>query len=82
VALKYVASQPFNAFVLVGTTSAKHFGENSVGGSKARLTAAEVRYLEFGDGSLSPAASEADLGRPAKQARLKEQSPEELVPLF
>lgn len=33
VALKYVASQPFNAFVQVGTTSAKHFGENVIGGS-------------------------------------------------
>mmetsp|Transcript_29694 Transcript_29694/g.72275 ORF Transcript_29694/g.72275 Transcript_29694/m.72275 type:complete len:111 (+) Transcript_29694:996-1328(+) len=33
VALQYVASLPFNAFVQVGTTSAKHFGENSVGGS-------------------------------------------------
>jgi len=86
VALKYVASQRYNGFVLVGTTSAKHFAENAVGGATDKLTAAEVRWLECGDEHLSPlrggkrkaAATPSD----ARTMKRKEQSAEEMVPMF
>lgn len=90
IALKYVASQPFNGFVLVGTTSAKHFGENSIGGSTNKLTPQEVRWLETGEMSEGGTSSldgigeapEAVINSPPGGKRKRDQSPEELVPMF
>jgi len=86
VALKYLASQPFNAFVQVGTTSSKHFGENSIGGSVHKLSADEVSWLETGEDAYLPAALAA-ADEPAEAAahgkrQRKQQSAEESVPLF
>ena len=47
--IKYVASQRYNSFVLVGTTNAHHFRENVAGIVGPRLTPAEMRYLETGE---------------------------------
>jgi len=79
VALQYVASLPFNAFVQVGTTSAKHFGENSVGGSIHKLSKEEVRWLETGSDGFVRDGPKLACSRPGKR---KQQSPEEFVPPF
>jgi len=91
VALKYVASQRYNSFVLVGTTSAKHFIENVVAGSSDFLSFDEIEYLEHGrpltkEGS-KPArrklARRIEDPMPLRSSKVsKEQSPEEFVPFF
>lgn len=50
IALKFIASQPFESFVLVGTTKAKNWRENAGGGAAPLLTAEERAWLETGAG--------------------------------
>lgn len=57
IALKYVVSQPFQCFVLVGTRNPDHFGENARGGSPNKLTPQELRWLETGEGGVDALAS-------------------------
>eukprot|EP00040_Diaphanoeca_grandis_P030650 m.181667 g.181667 ORF g.181667 m.181667 type:complete len:416 (-) comp32075_c3_seq1:238-1485(-) len=51
IAVQYIASQPFQSFVLVGTRNANHFADNARGGSSERLSADEIAWLENGDGA-------------------------------
>eukprot|EP00041_Stephanoeca_diplocostata_P007068 m.97566 g.97566 ORF g.97566 m.97566 type:complete len:344 (-) comp16710_c0_seq3:400-1431(-) len=50
IALKYVASQPFESFVLVGTSKVAHFVENAGGGSNM-FSPEQVQWLESGIGT-------------------------------
>lgn len=50
IALKYAASQPFESFVLVGTTKEENWLENAGGGTAPLLTPAELEWLESGKG--------------------------------
>eukprot|EP00038_Savillea_parva_P007028 m.167395 g.167395 ORF g.167395 m.167395 type:complete len:386 (-) comp12820_c0_seq1:327-1484(-) len=50
IALKYVASQPFESFVLVGTTKVKNWLENAGGGAAPLLSPTELAWLETGKG--------------------------------
>lgn len=52
IAVKYIISQPFSCFVLVGTRNPNHFGENARGGSPSKLTPAELKWLETGEGTI------------------------------